>query len=94
MTHRMFNVAHGLVQTTCTSVNVFFSFMGLTMLFTKKRKRLPILVRIGSYVLPQTTCFKYLGIFFDAALPPKSKLINIGGRCFLGSASVLFDTAV
>jgi hypothetical protein len=87
--------------------------MGLTisasksevMLFTRKDERLTILVRIESYVLPQTTCFKYLGIFFEAGLRwsckicaakmlPKSKLIEIGGRCFLGSASVLFDTAV
>jgi hypothetical protein len=29
-----------------------------------------------------------------AKTPPKSKLIEIGGRCFLGSASVLFDTDV
>jgi hypothetical protein len=27
-------------------------------------------------------------------MPPKSKLIEIGGKCFLRSASVLFDTAV
>jgi hypothetical protein len=26
--------------------------------------------------------------------PPKSKLIEIGGRCFMRSASVLFDTAL
>jgi hypothetical protein len=71
------------------------------------RHRPPVLVRIGSYVLLQTSCFKYLGIFFDAGLamelpceiytakmPSKSKLIDIGGRCFLGSASILFDTAV
>jgi hypothetical protein len=32
------------------------------MLFTRKHERLLILVRIGSYVLPQTTCFKYLGM--------------------------------
>jgi hypothetical protein len=67
-------VARGLVQTACTSLNVVFSSMGLTisasksdvMLFTTKYERPPILVRVGSYVLPQTTCFKYLGIFFDA----------------------------
>jgi hypothetical protein len=53
-------------------------------------------------VLPQTACFKYLGIFIDAGLrwschakmPPKSKLMEIGGRCFLGSAYVLFDTTL
>jgi hypothetical protein len=113
MAHRLFNVAHGLAQTACTSLNIFFSSMGLTIcaskseaiLFTRKHERPPILVRIGSYVLPQTTCFKYLGIFFDdglrwschakyAKMHPKSKLIEIGGRCILGSASVLFDTAV
>jgi hypothetical protein len=72
MAHRLFNEAHGLVQTACTSLNVFFCSMGLTisasnsevMLFTRKHE--PILVRIGSYVLPQTTCFKYLSIFFEA----------------------------
>jgi hypothetical protein len=58
------------------SVALFFSSMALTisasksevMLFTRKHERLPILLRIGSYVLPQTTCFKYLVIFFDAGL--------------------------
>jgi hypothetical protein len=70
MAHRLFNVACGLAQTACTSLNVFFSSMGLTisasksevMLFTRKHER------IGSYVLPQTICFKYLGLFFDAGL--------------------------
>jgi hypothetical protein len=38
------------------------------MLFTIKHERPPILVRTGSYVLPQTTSFKYLGIFFNAGL--------------------------
>jgi hypothetical protein len=38
------------------------------MLFTRKHKRPTVLVRIGCYVLPQTTRFKYLGIFFDAEL--------------------------
>jgi hypothetical protein len=65
-----------LVQTACTSLNVFFSSMGLTisalksevMLFTRIHERPPILVRIGFYVLPQTTCFKYLGIFNDSGL--------------------------
>jgi hypothetical protein len=27
-------------------------------------------------------------------MPPKSKFIEIGGRCFLESASILFDTVV
>jgi hypothetical protein len=58
-------------------VNFFFSSMGLTIsaskseviLFTRKHERPPILLRIGAYyVLPQTTCFKYLGIFFDSEL--------------------------
>jgi hypothetical protein len=74
--HRLFDVARGLVQTVWTSLNVFFSSMGLTisasklefMLFTRKHERPPVLVRIGSYVLPQTTCFKWLGKFFDAGL--------------------------
>jgi hypothetical protein len=29
-----------------------------------------------------------------AKMPPKGELVQIGGRCFLGSASILFDTAV
>jgi hypothetical protein len=29
-----------------------------------------------------------------AKMPPKGELFEIGGRCFLGSASILFDTAV
>jgi hypothetical protein len=60
MAHRLFNLARELVQTACTSLNVFFSSMGLTisasksevMLFTRKHEHPPILVRIGSYVLP------------------------------------------
>jgi hypothetical protein len=31
MAHRLFNVARELVQTGCTSLNVFFSTMGLTI---------------------------------------------------------------
>jgi hypothetical protein len=27
-----------------------------------------------------------------AKMPPKSELVEISGRCFLGSASILFDT--
>jgi hypothetical protein len=29
-----------------------------------------------------------------AKMPPKNKLVEIGGRYFLGSASILFDTTV
>jgi hypothetical protein len=91
MAHRLFNVARGLVQTACTSLNVFFSSMGQTisasksevMLFTRKHERSPILVRIGSYVLPQTICFKYLVIFFDAGLRWSCSVK------YLGSASCL-----
>jgi hypothetical protein len=36
--------------------------------------------------LPYETCTE--------KMPPKSKLFAIGGRCFLGSASILFDTAI
>jgi hypothetical protein len=47
--HRLFNVPRGLVQTAYTSLNVFFSSMGLTisaskskaMLFTRKHERPP-----------------------------------------------------
>jgi hypothetical protein len=57
MVHRLFDVAHGLVQTACTSLNVFFSSMGLTisaskseiMLFTRKHNRLQFLVRIAFF---------------------------------------------
>jgi hypothetical protein len=31
MAHRLLNVARGLVQTACQSLNVFFSSMGLTI---------------------------------------------------------------
>jgi hypothetical protein len=52
MAHRRLNVAPRLVQTACTSLNVFFSSMGLTisgskseaMMFTRKHERSPILV--------------------------------------------------
>jgi hypothetical protein len=90
MAHRLFNVARGLVQTACTSFNVFFSSMGLTiisasksevMLFTRKHERLPILERIGSYVLPQTTCYKYLGIFFDSGLRWSCHVKYVRRRC-------------
>jgi hypothetical protein len=66
MPHRLFDLVCGLVQTACTSLNVFFSSMSLTIfasksevvLIIKKHEHLSVLVRIGSYVLPQTTCFK------------------------------------
>jgi hypothetical protein len=85
----LFNVARGLVQTACTSMNVFFSNMGLTIsalksevvLFTRKHERPPILVRIGSYVLPQATCFKYLGIFFDSGLQWSCYVNYVRQRC-------------
>jgi hypothetical protein len=35
MARGLFNVAHGLVQTACTSLNVFFSSMGLTISASK-----------------------------------------------------------
>jgi hypothetical protein len=109
--HTGCNVARGLVQTACTSLNVFFSSMGLTisasksevMLFTRKHERPTILVRIGSNVLLQTKCFKYLGIFFSAGLQWSWHVKYVRWRwqtcwnrwrCFLGSASILFDTAV
>jgi hypothetical protein len=89
MAHRLLNVAHALVQTACKYLNVFFSSMDLTisasksevMLFTEKHKRPPVLVTIGSYVLPQTTCFKYLGIFFDAGLRWSCHAKYVRRRC-------------
>jgi hypothetical protein len=62
-----------LVQTACTSLNVFFSSMGLTisalksevMLFTRKHERLSVLVRIEFYVRmcvhPNWVYFSMLG---------------------------------
>jgi hypothetical protein len=35
MAHRLFNVARRLVQTACTSLNVFFSSIGLTISASK-----------------------------------------------------------
>jgi hypothetical protein len=35
MVNRLFNMARGLVQTACTSLNVFFSSMGLTISASK-----------------------------------------------------------
>jgi hypothetical protein len=35
MAHRLFSVAHGLVQTACTSLNVFFFSMDLTITAAK-----------------------------------------------------------
>jgi hypothetical protein len=69
-------VARGLIQATCTSLGVLFSSVGLTipsskskvMLFSRKHERLPILIRIGSHVLPHASTFKYLGVFFDCGL--------------------------
>jgi hypothetical protein len=80
--------------------------VGLYNTTFRKHERPLILVRIGSYVLPQTTCFKFEYIFqfwvamelpceiCTAKMPPKGELVEIGGRGFLGSASILFDTAV
>jgi hypothetical protein len=106
-------VARGLVQTACTSLSVLFSSLGLTIsalkskviLYTRKHERPPLLISIGCYVLPQTTCFKYLGIFFDAGLrwschteyewriclQRENLLKSVAG--VLGSASILFDMA-
>jgi hypothetical protein len=63
MAHRLFDVARGLVQTACTSLNVFFSSMGLTISASKHERPL-VLVRIGSYVLPQTTCYN-IWVYFS-----------------------------
>jgi hypothetical protein len=58
VTHRLIEVARGLIQTACTLLGVFFSSMGLTissakseyMLFSRKHEHLPILIRIGFYL--------------------------------------------
>jgi hypothetical protein len=51
------------------------------MLFTRKYEHLPILVRIGSNVLPQTTYFKYFGIFFDSGLQWSCHVKYVRRRC-------------
>jgi hypothetical protein len=49
-------VVHGLIQTA------------EVMLYSQTHERLPILIRIGSHVLPHASTFKYLGVFFDCGL--------------------------
>jgi Reverse transcriptase (RNA-dependent DNA polymerase) len=74
--HRLFNVAHGLVQTALTALVVFFNSMGLsisaskseTMLFSRKHDRPSLSIIIGSHTLPQAKTFKYLGVYFDEGL--------------------------
>jgi hypothetical protein len=59
------------LQTASTSLGGFFSSMELTisssksevMMFSRKHERPPIVIRIRSHVLPQSTTFKYLGYF-------------------------------
>jgi hypothetical protein len=96
MARRLFNVARELVQTACTSLNILFSSMSLTtsevLLFTGKHERPPILVRIGSYVFPQATCFKYLGIFFDSGLRWSCHVKYLLRRC-LQSLNLLKSVA-
>jgi hypothetical protein len=87
--HRLIGVARGLIQTACTSLGVFFSSVGLTisssksevMLFSRKHERPPILIRIGSHVLPQAMTFKYLGVFFDCALRWSAQTKYVERRC-------------
>jgi hypothetical protein len=64
VTHRLIEVARGLIQTAFTSLGVFFSSMDIlrifsskseVMLFSLKHERPAILIRIGSHVLPQTS---------------------------------------
>jgi hypothetical protein len=89
VTHRLIEAARGLIQTACTSLGVFFSSMGLTissskskvMLFSRKHERPPILIRIGSHVLPHTTTFKYLGVFFDCGLRWSAQTKYMKRRC-------------
>jgi hypothetical protein len=77
------------------------------VLFTRKHESPPTtLVGVGSYVMPQTSYFKYLGIFFDAGLRWNCNAKYVLRRCLervnlksvagvsWGSESVLFDTAV
>jgi hypothetical protein len=112
VTHKLIEVARGLIQTACTSLGVFFSSMGLTissaksevMLFSRKHERPPILIRIGSHVLPQTTTFKYLGMFFDCGLRWSTQTkyvrrrclerIEIGSGYVVESASFLYTSAI
>jgi hypothetical protein len=51
------------------------------MLFSRKHEHPPILIRIGSHVLPQATTFKYLGVFFDCGLRWSTQTKYVKRRC-------------
>jgi hypothetical protein len=109
VSHRLIEVTLGLAQTVC--LGVFFSSMGLTisfskskvMLFFRKHERPPILMRIRSHVLPQTTTFKYLGVFFDCVLRWSAQTKYVKRRCLqrinllksvTGVSSILYSSAI
>jgi hypothetical protein len=102
MAHRLLIVTHGLVQTACTSLNVFFSSMGLTISASKLKKNTNARrywyksdpIQIFGYIFRFWVAIELPCEIYRAKMPSKSKLIEIGGRCFLGSAFFLFDTAV
>jgi hypothetical protein len=75
------------------------------MLFTRKHERPPILLRIlcatlddmfqiFGYILRCWVAMELPCEICTAKMLPKGKLVGIGGRCFLESASILFDAAV
>jgi hypothetical protein len=82
--------------------------MSEVMLFTRKHERPPLLVRIStSECATSDDMFQIFGYNFRCRVPMvlpceicaakmslMGELVEIGGKCFLGSASILFDTAV
>jgi hypothetical protein len=64
---------HGVISSRVISSEVW--------LFSRKHKRPPIPIRIGSHALPQTTTFKYLGVFFDCGLRWSTQTNYVKQRC-------------
>jgi hypothetical protein len=64
------------------------------MLFYRKLERPPILIRIGSHVLPQTMTYKYLGVFSDCGLRWNTQTKYVKRKCLqrINSPSNLFYT--
>jgi hypothetical protein len=81
MAHRLFSVANGLVQSACTSLNVFFSSMGLRI--SAQSWRLCFLLRNTKILCAASdVMFQIFGNFFRcwvvmelhaAKMPPKSE---------------------
>jgi hypothetical protein len=91
---------HGLVQSACTSLNVFFSSMGLRISAQSWRQWFllrnikDVMFQIFGYSFRCWVAMELHAKICAEKMLPKSAFIEICGRCFLGSTSVLFDTAV